>query len=440
MATKSSWIPLSQLCEAIVDCEHKTAPVQDSGIPSIRTTNIKNGRLDLENANLVSEETYKLWTARLEPQPNDLILAREAPVGEVGIVPRGKRVCLGQRTVLIRPDGKKLFPRYLLYLLLTPEMRHEMTCRAEGSVVPHLNMSDIRNFEIPPPPPLDEQKAIAHILGTLDDKIELNQQMNRTLEAIARAIFKSWFIDFDPVRAKMDGRQPVGMDAEMAVLFPDEFEDSPLGQIPKGWTYQAANCIANIGIGKTPPRKEQAWFSLNLKNIRWVSIRDMGASGVFIRKTKEYLIPDALHKFSIKIVPDNTVLLSFKLTIGRVVLTDGEMVTNEAIAHFKLPVYTPFSSEYLYLYLEKFDYNQLGNTSSIAQAVNSKIIKEMPILNPGADILNTFSCRIASIFRKIKQTQQESETLSSIRDTLLPKLLSGEIRVKDAEKVLEEVV
>jgi len=359
----------------------------------------------------------------------------------VGIVPLGQRVCLGQRTVLIRPNKNKLFPRYLLYLLLTSQMRHALTSRAEGSVVPHLNMSAIRGLELPLLPPLDEQKAIAHILGTLDDKIELNQQMNQTLEAIAHALFKSWFIDFDPVRAKLDGRQPIGMDAETAALFPAEFEDGgAIGKIPKGWTYQAADTIADVGIGKTPPRKEHKWFSMNPKDIRWASIRDMGESGTFISKTKEYLISDSLSQFNIRTVPDNTVILSFKLTIGRVALTDGEIATNEAIAHFSLPSTTSFSSVYLYLYLEAFDYNRLGNTSSIAQAVNSKIIKAMPILNPGTKMLESFTRQVLNIFEKIKQTQRESEALSSIRDALLPKLLSGEIRVQDAETVVEAVV
>jgi len=190
---------LSDVTLAIVDCEHKTAPTQPFGIPSIRTTDIKNGRLDLRAAKRVSEETYREWTARMEPQEGDLILAREAPVSEVGLVPPDTRVCLGQRTVLVRPDPEKAVPRYLLFLLLTPQMQHELKSRAEGSTTPHLNVGDIREFELPELPELPEQNRIAHVLGTLDDKIELNRQMNRALEEIARAIFKSWFIDFDPV-------------------------------------------------------------------------------------------------------------------------------------------------------------------------------------------------------------------------------------------------
>jgi len=337
-------------------------------------------------------------------------------------------------TTLYVKDFKGNDPLFVSYFLRTIDFA---SC-SDKSSVPGVNRNDLHRIKILLPP-LDEQKAIAHILGTLDDKIELNQQMNQTLEAIARALFKSWFIDFDPVRAKLDGRQPIGMDAETAALFPAEFEDSAIGKIPKGWTYQAADTIADVGIGKTPPRKEHKWFSMNPKDIRWASIRDMGESGTFISKTKEYLISDSLSQFNIRTVPDNTVILSFKLTIGRVALTDGEIATNEAIAHFSLPSTTSFSSVYLYLYLEAFDYNRLGNTSSIAQAVNSKIIKAMPILNPGTKMLESFTRQVLNIFEKIKQTQRESEALSSIRDALLPKLLSGEIRVQDAEKLVEAV-
>ena len=260
--------------------------------------------------------------------------------------------------------------------------------------------------------------------------------MNETLEAMARAIFKSWFVDFDPVRAKMEGRQPAGMDAATADLFPDKFEESSLGLIPKGWLYKPAETICSIGIGKTPPRKESEWFSNSYHDIRWASIRDMGGSGTFISDTKEYLVSEAITRFNVRVVPDHTVLLSFKLTIGRVAITDGEMTTNEAIAHFKLDNKIDISSEYLYLYLKAFDYNQLGSTSSIAEATNSKIIKAMPILIPDSELMKKFTNQVANIFARIKSNQKESYTLTTIRDTLLPKLMSGEIRVKEAEKII----
>lgn len=306
---------------------------------------------------------------------------------------------------------------------------------ATGSTFPNISKDQLLSLPCDIPP-LSEQKAIAHILGTLDDKIELNQQMNETLEAMARAIFKSWFVDFDPVRAKMEGRQPAGMDAATADLFPYEFEESSLGLIPKGWLYKPAETICSIGIGKTPPRKESEWFSNSYHDIRWASIRDMGGSGTFISDTKEYLVSEAITRFNVRVVPDHTVLLSFKLTIGRVAITDGEMTTNEAIAHFKLDNKIDISSEYLYLYLKAFDYNQLGSTSSIAEATNSKIIKAMPILIPDSELMKKFTNQVANIFARIKSNQKESYTLTTIRDTLLPKLMSGEIRVKEAEKII----
>ena len=429
--------PLSDLCEAIVDCEHKTAPKQDFGIPSIRTTDIKNGRLDIENANRVSEETYIQWTARLEPQPNDLILAREAPVGEVGIVPLGQRVCLGQRTVLIRPDKNKLFPRYLLYLLLTSQMRHALTSRAEGSVVPHLNMSAIRGLELPLLPPLDEQKAIAHILGTLDDKIELNQQMNQTLEAIARALFKSWFIDFDPVRAKLDGRQPIGMDAETAALFPAEFEDSALGEIPKGWKIQTSESIFSVKDGThDSPKVAEAGYPL-------VTSRHLKKGYIDFDNT--YLISeDDFHEVNKRSKVDkNDVLITMIGTVGNLLFIDYEEV-NFAIKNVGLfkTSEKPELSEYFYFYLRS---DKIENYLKIRQAgttqsyITLKTLRTIPVLLPSSELVRLFSKSVTPQLQKITATREESHLLVSIRDALLPKLLSGEIRVQDAETVVEAV-
>jgi type I restriction enzyme S subunit len=188
---------LDHICLNIIDCEHKTAPTQENGIPSIRTTDIKRGVIDFRGANKISEETYRAWTQRLEPRAYDLILAREAPVGEVGIIPEGQRACLGQRTVLIRPNPEKVFPYYLLYLMLSREIKHEMTTRAAGSTVEHLNMSDIRELNLPDLPALEIQSQIGNTLANLDRKIENLRKQNETLEAIAQTLFKHWFVDFE---------------------------------------------------------------------------------------------------------------------------------------------------------------------------------------------------------------------------------------------------
>lgn len=240
-------------------------------------------------------------------------------------------------------------------------------------------------------PPLAEQKRIAAILGALDDKIELNRRINANLEEQAKALFKSWFVD----------------------------------NYDEKWKSGIVSDFYDISIGKTPPRKESQWFSKSPNNIIWVSIADMGNCGMYIANSSEYLSRDAVNKFNIAIIPDNTVLLSFKLTIGRVVITDGEMTTNEAIAHFKTD--NPFLVEYTYLALKNYKYSNLGSTSSIATAINSKIIKTMPWIMPNEDAINKFHYTTAPIFETIKNNSKENQLLSALRNTLLPKLMRGEI-------------
>lgn len=188
-----------------------------------------------------------------------------------------------------------------------------------------------------------------------------------------------------------------------------------------------ANEYFDIAIGKTPPRKEHQWFSTNPFDVTWISISDMGSCGTYIRKSSEQLTKEAVEKFNIKVVPDNTVLLSFKLTVGRIAITHGEMTTNEAIAHFKTD--KPFINEYLYCYLKDFNYQTMGSTSSIATAVNSKIIKAMPFVVPTDDEISLFHSIASPMFDQILNNQLENDSLTGIKDTLLPKLTSGEIDV-----------
>lgn len=187
----------------------------------------------------------------------------------------------------------------------------------------------------------------------------------------------------------------------------------------------------NIAIGKTPPRKESEWFSANPDDVTWVSISDMGSCGTYIRRSSEQLTKEAIERHNIKIVPDNTVLLSFKLTIGRIAITVGEMTTNEAIAHFKTN--NTEITEYLYCYLKNFNYQTMGSTSSIATAVNSKIIKAMPFVIPTDKELYEFHAIAGPIFAMIKENQLQTDNLSELRDSLLPKLMSGELDVSDID-------
>jgi len=434
MAGELITTPLEELCEMIVDCPHSTPVWTQGGVIVLRNQNIRDGRLDLSNASYTDEEHFQDRIRRAEPTEGDLVITREAPMGEVCRIPADLRCCLGQRMVLLRPDCSQVDGRYLLLALQSRSVQAQiMWAEGTGSTVSNLRIPDLKKLKIPSPS-LPEQRAIAHILGTLDDKIELNRRRNQTLEAMARALFKDWFVDFGPVRAKMEGSEPY-LPADLWRLFPERLDDD--GR-PEGWEEVSAETVADIGIGKTPPRKEHQWFSTVDSDVRWVSIRDMGDSGLFLQKTSEYLTREAVEKFNVRVVPNNTVILSFKLTVGRVSITDGEMVTNEAIAHLKVGDQRRLSTEYLYGYLREFDYGRLGSTSSIATAVNSKSIRALPVLVPTHDLAGHFTRRIVPLFARIKQLQSEATTLAQLRDTLLPKLISGELRIADAERFIED--
>ena len=306
---------------------------------------------------------------------------------------------------------------------------------ATGSVFTSIKKDQLHKMECYLP---DEGnlKKINQMLGNFSGKIELNQKMNETLEEIAKTLFKSWFIDFDPVRAKVEGRS-TGLSKEISDLFPDSFEDSELGQIPEGFKVDSVDNQYDISIGKTPPRKEPQWFSENQQDIPWASIKDMGDAGVYINKTSEFLTNEAIEKFNIRVIPKNNVILSFKLTVGRVSILQKDMCTNEAIAHF-VPKDNDLSKVFTYCLLKSIRYESLSSTSSIATAVNSKIIKAMKCIFPSKALLIAFNEFCHPIYKKIETNTNEIETLLSLRDALLPKLISGELKIPDAENLVDE--
>ena len=309
-------------------------------------------------------------------------------------------------TTLYVDDFKGNDPKFLYYLCQTMPFANF----GGGSAVPTLNRNHIHPLETKIPVKVEDQRRIASILSSLDRKIELNNKINADLEEMAQAIFKNWFVDFEPFK---DGK----------------FVDSELGMIPEGWKVGRADDFYQINIGKTPPRKEHKWFSNNPADKIWVSIANMGNSGIFISDSSEYLTKEAVDSHNIIMVPRNTILLSFKLTVGRVAIADKELTTNEAIARFILS--DDKYMEYLYLYLKKFDYNSLGSTSSIATAVNSKTIKGMQMLQPSDKVIDAFHIQVNPIFEKIRSLTKENSRLSTLRDTLLPRLMSGELEVPE---------
>jgi type I restriction enzyme S subunit len=329
--------------------------------------------------------------------------------------------------------NERVEPDYLGYRLKQAFESGEIASYVTGTAMPNLDVHSALAGITIHLPPLHKQREIAGILGALDDKIELNRQMNSTREAMARALFKSWFVDFDPVRAKAEGRKPVGMDAATAAVFPDSFIGSVLGPIPKGWTVQKISEVTKVGIGRTPPRLERHWFSHRSNDVPWMSIRDLGSETIFIKKTAEFLTDEAVARFRIPRIPQSTVVLSFKLTLGRVAITASAMLSNEAIAHFIIGKNdVDLSAGFLYFYLKCFEYDQLGNTSSIATAINSEIVRGIPLLLPTKSEMTEFNAYADPILERVRLLEAETRVLEELRDTVLPRLLSGELRAGDA--------
>ena len=363
----------------------------ETGTPIVTVEHLGNRVFTEQNLPRVSDSD-KARLIKYTLSTGDIVFSRVGSVDRCSYVDKSHDGWMfSGRCLRVRPT-EPVDSLYLYYYFCLEETKQFVRNIAVGATMPSINTKLLGEVEIALPD-LNNQKRIAAVLSTLDDKIENNQKLNDNLEQQAMALYRQMFVENNN-----DARRECRA---------DEYFD--------------------ISIGKTPPRKEAQWFSMNPTDCIWVSISDMGRCGMYIADSSEYLTHESVDKFNIKVVPDNTVLLSFKLTVGRVAITDGAMVTNEAIAHFKTD--KPEINEYLYCYLKDFNYQTMGSTSSIATAVNSKIIKAMPFVIPTDAELVSFHSATAPIFEMIKTRQRENTRLAELRDSLLPKLMSGEIDV-----------
>ena len=288
-------------------------------------------------------------------------------------------------------DDKKLDSKYLFYYLSQDEFFEFVMAGAKGTKMPRGDKLQIMQYEINIPT-LNNQRKIISILDNISYKINLNKKINDNLLEVINSIYTDKFTEIQEIKR--------------------------------------ADEIANITIGKTPPRSKKECFSTNEEDIKWVSISDMGKSGTYIFNTNEKLTNKAINDYNVKIVPKDTILMSFKLTIGRITITTEDMATNEAIAQFNLKDNN--LKYYLYNYLKNFNYKTLGSTSSIATAINSKIVKAMPIEIPFQAKLEEYNKLVIPMFKIIKENEIQNKTLEQLRETLLPKLMNGEI---DLDKI-----
>ena len=383
----------------------KISEYYDGDIPWISPKDLSNfeGKYISCGSKNITELGFNSCSCKILPKGSVLFSSR-APIGYIAIAKNS--LCTNQGFKSVIPNSSIIDSEFLYYTLVFN--KEYIKNQGSGTTFMEVSGKTMGNIEVSIPVNLSDQRKIAGILSALDAKIENNNKINANLEAQAEALFKSWFVDFTPFKD-----QP--------------FVNSELGPIPQGWKVGKADDFYKINIGKTPPRKEKEWFSKNESDNKWISISDMGNCGLFISNSAEKLTNAAIKKFNISLVPVNTILLSFKLTIGRVAISDCDLTTNEAIARFILPdeCYLEFS----FLMLKLYNYSTLGSTSSIATAVNSKIIKSMKMVMPSLKVLEDFHTITNPLFEKIRFTQKENQRLAALRDTLLPKLMSGEIKL-----------
>ena len=386
---------LLDICEAIVDCPHSTAKNDGTGYPLIRTPNVGKGRLKLAGVHRVSENVYNLRNERAVPQVDDLILAREAPVGNVAIIRQGQQVCLGQRTVLIRPNKECVDPDFLVYYLLSLKLQHNLLSSANGATVSHLNMSSIRSLEVQVPD-IEVQKRIGAILARIDDKIELNTAINENLEQQAQALFKAWFVDFEPFGGVMPD------DWSKCIL------DSMFSLIIKGITPKYNEHSAQLVINQKCVRNHQIDLSLarchepKKVNEKWLQYGD-----IVVNSTGTGTLGRA----------------------AQVLFTPNNMTVDSHVTIIRAS-----KQEYIY-YLglwatsHEHDFEMLQTGSTGQTDLPRERLKQMQIVLPSDSILSSFSKVIKPIADIRIQKQQENQRLSALRDTLLPNLMNGEIDV-----------
>ena len=402
---------LLNICELIIDCEHKTAPTQETGYPSIRTPNIGRGRLILEGVNRVSEETYREWSKRAIPQAEDLILAREAPVGNVAIIPKNLKICLGQRTVLIRPDKNKVCPMFLVYCMLGDEIQSRLLGHSTGATVSHLNMRDIRNLELPKLPRLPTQRKIAAVLSAYDDLIENNTRRIKILEEMASTIYREWFVEF-----RFPGHEQVPM------------VESELGLIPQGWEVVVASEAISINPRVSVPRHTEKPFVPMKSAIEHSMLiteveQRTGNSGA---KFKNH---DTLFA---RITPclenGRTGFVQFLPSDDMIALGSTEFIV------LRSKTLNPY---FVYLLAQTHDFKDNAVKSMTGATGRQRVVNQcfdnyfLP--NPDQDSLRQFECIIAPLFKKVQNLWEKNTNLHQTRDLLLPKLISGEIDVSELD-------
>ena len=392
------------------------------GIPFLRSQNVEPLRVNEVDLKFISPSFHeRLRKSALSP--GDVVIVRTGKPGACAVIPVSLPVANCSDLVIIR-CGSALEPRFLAYYV-NSVAAHHVDSHLVGAVQQHFNVGSARKM-LMHLPSVGEQRAIAHILGTLDDKIELNRRMNETLEAIARALFRSWFVDFDPVRAKAEGRDP-GLPKPLADLFPDSFEDSKLGEIPKGWQVGTFGDVADHprrGVRPSEIEASTPYIALEHMPRRCIALSEWGAadgleSNKFEFKRGEILFGKLRPYFhKVGVAP-----------VDGVCSTDIVVVTPRAEKWFGFVLGHVSSDAFV-------EHTNAGSTGTKMPRTGWGDMARYAAVLPPDSIATAFTEEIRTAVARILASIHESRTLAALRDALLPKLISGELRVKDAERLL----
>jgi type I restriction enzyme S subunit len=434
MAAEWQSIRLGELSEVITKGTTPTTlgyRFTNSGINYVKSESVTfDGWIDRSKFAFIEPETHEALK-RSQLQEGDILFSMAGVfIGKTAVVPKSILPANTNQAVgIVRLDKRRAEPRFIDYFLRNPSYNLYLNNLVAQSAQPNLNLTEIRNLPINLPP-LAEQKRIAEVLGALDDKIELNRRMNATLEATARALFQSWFVDFYPIRAKLDGRTPLGMDTATATLFPDSFEESPLGHIPKGWEVKPVGEVVDCVGGGTPSTSDPKYWEGG--TYHWTTPKDFSSLQAPILLDTERRLTDAgVAKISSGLLPAGTLLMSSRAPVGYLAISAIPVAINQGFIAMKC---NEQASNYFMLNWCQQNMAEIEGraTGTTFAEISKQNFRPIPLVLPKQDIMTAFSNRVAPLYEQITANLRQSRTLAILRDTLLPKLLFGELSVREA--------
>jgi type I restriction enzyme S subunit len=397
------------------------------GVPIVRVSDVRNGRIAVGDPLRVAESIEAAY-ARTRLRGGELLLTLVGTVGETAVVPPALAGWNTARAVAVIPVRGEIGAYWVQIALRSPVVQELIGSRLNTTVQATLNLRDVAELPIVLPPPR-ERDAIARVLRPLDDKIELNRRMNETLDAIARALFKSWFIDFEPVRAKAEGRD-TGLPKPIADLFPNRLVDSELGEIPEGWDVATVAALANVVGGSTPSTANPAFWQDGQHY--WATPKDLSTLSTPVLLNTERKITDAgVAQISSGLLPPGTVLLSSRAPIGYLAIAQIPVAINQGF--IALIPSRGVSNLFLLLWAE-WAHDEIvsrANGSTFLE-ISKANFRPIPIARPPTPIFAAFDKFVGPLFARVVSNERQCCTLTGLRDSLLPKLVSGELRLNIA--------